>query len=96
MGYHPAVGEADSDVRMRYRYHAKMEFVRSQARQMLLRRARKAIIIVPDMVLGTWSAFRTGMLGWLLVEGVFLLLGSIFGKLLGTKSILAILRFRRQ
>ena len=35
------VGDAGSDVamRMRFRYHAKLEFVKSQARQMLLRTA---------------------------------------------------------
>ena len=35
--FHPQVGEPQSDVasRMRYRYHAKLEFTKSQARQML-------------------------------------------------------------
>ena len=39
--FHPSVGDQGSDVavRMRYRYHAKMEFIKSQARQMLLRTA---------------------------------------------------------
>ncbi|OLP76028.1 T-complex protein 1 subunit eta, partial [Symbiodinium microadriaticum] len=39
--YHPSVGDPGSDVavRMRFRYHAKLEFVKSQARQMLLRTA---------------------------------------------------------
>ena len=39
--YHPSVGEKHSDVaiRMRYRYHANLEYIRSQARQMLLKTA---------------------------------------------------------
>ena len=41
VSYHPSVGDPDSDVasRMRFRYHAKMEFIKSQARQMILRTA---------------------------------------------------------
>ena len=37
--YHPDVGTSESDVarRMRYRYHAKMEYLKSQARHMLSR-----------------------------------------------------------
>ena len=39
--YHPSVGDPGGDVavRMRFRYHAKLEFLKSQARQMLLRTA---------------------------------------------------------
>ncbi|CAE7707379.1 RE1 [Symbiodinium sp. CCMP2592] len=48
-GYHPSVGETGSDVavRMRYRYHAKMEFIRSQARQMLLKTAHNRTRKIP-------------------------------------------------
>ncbi|CAE7351286.1 MAL3P3.6 [Symbiodinium sp. CCMP2592] len=53
-GYHPSVGEAGSDVavRMRYRYHAKMEFIRSQARQMLLRTAHNRTRKIPIPKIG--------------------------------------------
>ncbi|CAE7567214.1 GIP, partial [Symbiodinium necroappetens] len=52
--YHPSVGDADSDVavRMRFRYHAKMEFVRSQARQMLLRTAHNRTRKLPIPKIG--------------------------------------------
>ncbi|CAE7350390.1 NLRC3, partial [Symbiodinium necroappetens] len=60
--YHPSVGEPGSDVavRMRYRYHAKMEFVRSQARQMLLKtahnRARKLPVPKIGQLVFFWRA----------------------------------------
>ena len=52
--YHPSVGDAGSDVavRMRYRYHAKMEFVISQARQMLLRTAQNRTRKIPVPKIG--------------------------------------------
>ena len=48
--FHPSVGDQGSDVavRMRYRYHAKMEFIKSQARQMLLRTAHIRTRRPPD------------------------------------------------
>ena len=47
--YHPSVGERGSDVaiRMRYRYHANMEYVKSQARQMLLKTAHHRTRRIP-------------------------------------------------
>ena len=52
--YHPSVGKPASDVavRMRYRCHAKMEFVRSQARQMLLRTAHNRTRKLPVPKIG--------------------------------------------
>ncbi|CAE7347373.1 NLRC3 [Symbiodinium sp. KB8] len=52
--YHPSVGDPASDVasRMRFRYHAKMEFVRSQARQMLLRTAHNRTRRLPVPKIG--------------------------------------------
>ena len=52
--YHPAVGDAGSDVamRMRFRYHAKLEFVKSQARQMLLRTAHNRTRKLPVPKIG--------------------------------------------
>ncbi|CAE6970895.1 RE1 [Symbiodinium sp. CCMP2592] len=57
--YHPSVGEAGSDVasRMRFRYHAKMEFVRSQARQMLLRTAHNRTRRLPIPKIGQMVFF---------------------------------------
>ncbi|CAE7195067.1 RE1 [Symbiodinium sp. CCMP2592] len=57
--YHPSVGEKGSDVasRMRFRYHAKMEFVRSQARQMLLRTAHNRTRKLPVPKIGQMVFF---------------------------------------
>ena len=43
VSYHPSVGNDKSDVavRMRMRYHAKMEYMKSQARSMLMRTAHQ-------------------------------------------------------
>ncbi|CAE7476031.1 RE1 [Symbiodinium microadriaticum] len=43
--FHPRVGDADSEVarRMRYRYHAKIEYIKSQARHMLARTAHNRV-----------------------------------------------------
>ena len=52
--YHLSVGDANSDVavRMRFRYHAKMEFVRSKARHMLLRTAHNRTRKLPIPKIG--------------------------------------------
>ena len=52
--YHPAVGDQGSELahRMRYRYHAKMEFIKSQARQMLLRTAHNRTRRLPIPKIG--------------------------------------------
>ena len=43
--FHPRVGDPGSEVarRMQYRYHAKMEYIKSQARQMLARTAHDRV-----------------------------------------------------
>ena len=55
--YHPSVGDAGGDaaIRTRFRYHAKLEFVRSQARQMLLRSARNRTRKLPVPKIGQFS-----------------------------------------
>ena len=57
--YHPAVGDAGSDVamRMRFRYHAKLEFLKSQARQMLLRTAHNRTRKLPIPKIGQMVFF---------------------------------------
>ena len=51
--YHPSVGDPGSvAVRMRFRYHAKLEFVKSQARQMLLRTAHNRTRRLPIPKIG--------------------------------------------
>ena len=58
--FHPSVGEPGGDVavRVRYRYHAKMEFVRSQARQMLLKTAHNRTRKLPVPKIGQLVFFR--------------------------------------
>ena len=52
-GYHPQVGDSGSEVamRMRYRYHAKLEYTRSQARHMLAKtvQQRTRRVTVPQV-----------------------------------------------
>eukprot|EP00439_Symbiodinium_sp_Y106_P010950 s656_g1.t1 len=57
--YHPSVGERGSDVaiRMRYRYHANMEYVKSQARQMLLKTAHHRTRRIPVPRIGQMVFF---------------------------------------
>ena len=52
--FHPSVGDQDSELakRMRYRYHAKMEYVKSQARQMLLKTAHHRTRRIPIPKIG--------------------------------------------
>ena len=62
--YHPRVGDADSELarRMRYRYHAKLEYVKSQARQMLARTAHNRVRKITNPHIGQlvffWRAER--------------------------------------
>ena len=64
-GFHFDVGEADSDVatRMRFRYHAKMEFIKSQARNMLLKTAHHRTRKIAEPQVGQlvffWRADRS-------------------------------------
>ena len=52
--YHPDVGTRDSDVakRMRYRYHAKMEYIKSQAKHMLARSVHNRMRKMPNPQIG--------------------------------------------
>ena len=45
IAYHPRVGDSGSEVarRMQYRYHAKLEYIKSQARHMLARTAQNRV-----------------------------------------------------
>ncbi|CAE7631963.1 RE1 [Symbiodinium sp. CCMP2592] len=62
--FHPRVGDPDSEVarRMRYRYHAKLEYVKSQARQMLARTAHNRVRKITNPRVGQmvffWRAER--------------------------------------
>ena len=60
--YHPEVGTPESDVavRMRYRYHAKLEFVRSQARHMLMRTAHQRTRKITNPRVGQMVFFWRG------------------------------------
>ena len=60
--YHPEIGNPDSDVaiRMRYRYHAKMEFVRSQARHMLMKTAHQRTRKITNPMIGQMVFFWRG------------------------------------
>ena len=63
-GFHFDVGEPDSDVatRMRFRYHANLEFIKSQARSMLLKTAHHPTRKITDPQIGQlvffWRADR--------------------------------------
>ena len=62
--FHPRVGDEGSDVakRMRYRYHAKIEYIRSQARHMLARTAHNRVRKMTNPQIGQlvffWRAMR--------------------------------------
>ena len=60
--YHPEIGNPDSDVavRMRYWYHAKMEFVRSQARHMLMKTAHQRTRKITNPMIGQMVFFWRG------------------------------------
>ena len=60
--YHPEVGTPESEVatRMRYRYHAKLEFVRSQARRMLMRTAHQRTRKLTNPMIGQLVFFWRG------------------------------------
>ena len=60
--YHPEVGNPDSDVavRMRYRYHAKLEFVRRQARHMLMKTAHQRTRKITNPMVGQMVFFWRG------------------------------------
>ena len=60
--YHPEVGNPESDVavRMRYRYHAKLEFVRSQARHMLMNTAHQRTRKITNPMVGQMVFFWRG------------------------------------
>ena len=60
--YHPEVGTPESDVavRMRYRYHAKLEFVRSQARHMLMKTAHQRTRKITNPMVGQLVFFWRG------------------------------------
>ena len=63
--YHPEVGNPSSDVaeRMRYRYHARLEFIRAQARQMLMQTAHQRTRRITNPSIGQlvffWRAERS-------------------------------------
>lgn len=54
VAYHPDVGDKDSDVavRMRYRYWAKLEFVKKQAKEMLQRTVHHLTRKLPEIEVG--------------------------------------------
>ena len=60
--YHLEVGTPESDVavRMRYRYHAKLEFIRSQARHMLMKTAHQRTRRITNPVIGQLVFFWRG------------------------------------
>ena len=60
--YHPTVGDADSEVarRMRYRYHAKLQYVKSQARHMLSRTAHSRVRKITNPKVGQMVFFWRG------------------------------------
>ena len=64
-GFHFDVGEPNSDVatRVRFRYHAKLEFIKSQARSMLMKTAHHCTRKITDPQIGQlvffWRADRS-------------------------------------
>ena len=60
--FHPRVGDPDSEVakRMQYRYHAKLEYVKSQARQMLARTAHNRVRKITNPKVGQLVFFWRG------------------------------------
>ena len=62
--FHPRVGDPESELarRMRYRYHAKLEYIKAQARQMLARTAHNRVRKISSPKVGQlvffWRAER--------------------------------------
>ena len=60
--FHPQVGDSGSEVarRMQYRYHAKIEYIKSQARQMLARTAHNRVRKITTPRIGQMVFFWRG------------------------------------
>eukprot|EP00439_Symbiodinium_sp_Y106_P019445 s3274_g2.t1 len=62
IAYHPRVGDPGSEVarRMQYRYHAKLEYIRAQARHMLARTAHNRVRKITQPRIGQLVFFWRG------------------------------------